>query len=857
MARKEARINFLRECKRHSLVPNFIRNRVRIETLLHPGDHRIDRSQRNFGLQVLAAIIRKEFQERANLRRTAMEWRKSMLCYTKEEYLFTRNVKDRLVDCEKRDSSHRLDRKLGKLHETTDSQPTIAKRVTCIDTTVSEPERSLLERGPKFVPTRGKLKDRDLRAVESAIEKTTHLLRQRQTVSNEETKVDHSDEQEDHFPSILTDKKIRRLSIQTQRAKQPPKMDAESERQCVDLKAKIIQAYQQYQPSRRQGNITKEERSAMRTLKERDVVIKCSDKSKSLVVLDRETYIAKADTILTDTDNYELTEVTSDTLEKRMSDKLKTIKTLKNLPLGIYKGLLPKETKLPEFYGLPKIHKQNAPLRPVVAAFDGPLTPISMLLERILHQLLSFVPSHIENTAAAIRTLRKTFPGLRASDGVIIVTMDVVALYPSIPIEDGISAVVEMLRQHEEDIDTAGLSVEDIQSLLELTLHNNYFKFGDRAYRQKKGVAMGNHLAPPLAIVFMSKLEERMIRTSELKPESYDRYVDDCLMVWQHGEANLLKFIDHCNQQHPDIRFTWESTANKNPVSFMDLMISIGADQRLEYELYQKPSDSGVNLNFESCIPKHVKLSVATQQFRRAERLSSSLAAKTRSVEKIRNLLRKNSFPEKVINTALANIVERPRGTNRKATPAVTLRLPFCSDSLDKIVRKFVRKSKLPIRLVYSHAPSLKNRLVRSPLLPKSCAIHDKFLAEQEIKRRGKPRDDCISCQAGLKSSECDRRGGVYLLKCTICSEEYVGETQRTIRARLQEHHFNARNRCKETPWGEHMMQHPNERVNKKPIFTVELLANESDVIERKAREAIEIRDRTPSINRNRGWKLD
>ena len=49
------------------------------------------------------------------------------------------------------------------------------------------------------------------------------------------------------------------------------------------------------------------------------------------------------------------------------------------------------------------------------------------------------------------------------------------------------------------------------------------------------------------------------------------------------------------------------------------------------------------------------------------------------------------------------------------------------------------------------------------------------------------------------------------------------------------------------------MMQYPNERVNKKPIFTVELLANESDVIERKACEAIEIRDQTLSINRNRG----
>ena len=56
--------------------------------------------------------------------------------------------------------------------------------------------------------------------------------------------------------------------------------------------------------------------------------------------------------------------------------------------------------------------------------------------------------------------------------------MDVVALYASIPVEDGISAVVEMLEQHETGIDTAGLSLCEIQSLFEIVLHNNNFKFG-------------------------------------------------------------------------------------------------------------------------------------------------------------------------------------------------------------------------------------------------------------------------------------------------------------------------------------------------------------------------------------------
>ena len=38
----------------------------------------------------------------------------------------------------------------------------------------------------------------------------------------------------------------------------------------------------------------------------------------------------------------------------------------------------------------------------------------------------------------------------------------------------------------------------------------------------------------------------------------------------------------------------------------------------------------------------------------------------------------------------------------------VTLSLPFCSDHLEKEVRRIVRKSNLPVRIVYKQAPNLK-----------------------------------------------------------------------------------------------------------------------------------------------------
>ena len=95
--------------------------------------------------------------------------------------------------------------------------------------------------------------------------------------------------------------------------------------------------------------------------------------------------------------------------------------------------------------------------------------------------------------------------------------MDVVTLYPSILIKDGVEAVLEKLNEPEEEIDTGGLSRDEIESLLSLVLQDNFFKFGEKVCRQKEGVAMGNHLVPPFTILFMDKLETKMLETAARK----------------------------------------------------------------------------------------------------------------------------------------------------------------------------------------------------------------------------------------------------------------------------------------------------------------------------------------------------
>ena len=105
----------------------------------------------------------------------------------------------------------------------------------------------------------------------------------------------------------------------------------------------------------------------------------------------------------------------------------------------------------------------------------------------------------------------------------------------NIPIDESISAAITKLEQHKDDVDMLGLTVADVQLMLQYVLSNNYFEFNSKQYRQKRGIAMGNHLAPPLAILFMDALEQKALSTATVKPDLYKRYIDDCILLWRHG----------------------------------------------------------------------------------------------------------------------------------------------------------------------------------------------------------------------------------------------------------------------------------------------------------------------------------
>ena len=134
----------------------------------------------------------------------------------------------------------------------------------------------------------------------------------------------------------------------------------------------------------------------------------------------------------------------------------------------------------------------------------------------------------------------------------ILCTIDVVGLYHNIPHEEGLASI----RKHLDNRENKEVITDTLVELADIVLRNYYFQFLDKAFKQKRGTAIGAKFAPPYSILFMADLEKRSLSDMDLKPCIWWRYIDDIYLIWEHGEESLKLFLEGINKIHPTIKFT-------------------------------------------------------------------------------------------------------------------------------------------------------------------------------------------------------------------------------------------------------------------------------------------------------------
>ena len=328
-----------------------------------------------------------------------------------------------------------------------------------------------------------------------------------------------------------------------------------------------------------------------------------------MVILDTSEYHRKALELLSDGDVYEpLTKNPLENVNKLIRSKLQAISTRCPDPQAIKKFMKP-NCSLSYFYGLPKLHKSNIPLRPIISSTGTATRGLAGWLAGCLSPYLGrFSSAHLTNSLHFKEKLQD-FSRYHSLNGFRMLSLDVTALFTNVPLED----VLLFLREKIESGQVAPpVPKEEFLELIRLCVENNVFEFNGEYYRQKFGVAMGSPLSPVLAGLYMEYFETTLLPTLEPQPALWLRYVDDVFALWPGGR-DFGVFLDALNNLSPTIKFTveWEL---ETVLPFLDVTVS-RFNSGFVFGIYRKPTHSHQYLHYFSWQPDHVKRSTLFSLF--------------------------------------------------------------------------------------------------------------------------------------------------------------------------------------------------------------------------------------------------
>lgn len=132
---------------------------------------------------------------------------------------------------------------------------------------------------------------------------------------------------------------------------------------------------------------------------DQSIVILPADKGNATVVMDRKEYVEKINGMLEDGTYGRLKKDSTTAVESRVTKVLRRWEREEHINRKFRLRLQPQSSAPPQLYGLPKIHKQGTPLRPIVSAIGSPTYDIAKFLIKIISPLTGKSESFIENSS--------------------------------------------------------------------------------------------------------------------------------------------------------------------------------------------------------------------------------------------------------------------------------------------------------------------------------------------------------------------------------------------------------------------------------------------------------------------------
>ena len=594
-----------------------------------------------------------------------------------------------------------------------------------------------------------------------------------------------------------------------------PEKDANSLRSQVSI---ILN-----RPRKTEPNLPKEEREALKSLKQDEtILILPADKGRLVVVVNKEDYKQKCQALLDDKNTY-LNLGRRDPTSKYKRELVSVLQQIEEeggINRILYRQLYPTTETPPKFYGLPKVHKTGTPLRPIVSSIGSITYTCAKFLAKILSPLVGRSQHHVTNSQHFVELIKNE----RVEDDEELRSFDVTALFTSVPVDKALEIIYARLQEDSTLSQRSTMSPTHVVQLLKVCLKCTYFLYDGVFYQQIHGAAMGSPVSPIVCNLYMEHLEHLAITTAPHPPLWWYRYVDDTHSKLKRAYSQ--EFTDHLNNLDPDIKFTTEGEQDRS-LPFLDTLTVIQDDGSIRVKIYRKPTHTDQYLNFSSNHPLDHKLGVIRTLFHRADSIITDPQDKNHEREHVKQALTKCGYPQWAINKATSQKPPQHSDRNNHNPGTATLNRGF-------VILPYIQGISEALRRIFS-----------------SHGVKTCFRPTDTLRSLlGSPKD---------KTPKGDKCGAIYYIPCQgitnrgPCQETYIGETERALKTRFLEHRRPSSVSSSEVSQHLHL-ESPGHMVS---LDKVEILDADPDYVTRGIREAIYIRALQPSLNRDGGrYKL-
>lgn len=485
-------------------------------------------------------------------------------------------------------------------------------------------------------------------------------------------------------------------------------------------------------------------------IKDEHLIVTKADKGNSTVIMSKKDYVDKTLDFLNLNNMRPLNKDPTNKFQNRIKSALKDLRyTFKESEKF---KLINMNPSAPTLKSLPKIHKENVPIRPIINCRSAPSYKLAKFLQQYLK--MNYVFSNNRNILSSV-SFAKRLHSLQLLHTHRMMSLDVKDMFSNVPVARTIE-IIERNLYNNSNISTQ--ETNEIVILLRLVTSQSYFIFNGTVYSQEEGLPMGSPLSGMLANIFLDDLETAFL--DEFNKENsifeWSRYVDDIFLIFDYAKVTAQQILEGVNEQHRNIKFTMEKEHN-NKLNHLDLTLNrVGI--KIHIDIFRKPTTTDHTIHENSNHPHTHKLAAYRFMVNRMLTLPLSRVSVNKETSTIKRIARQNGFNDDMID----RMIRRYKLKLKKARYNVQ----------DKKQDLFYTSFTYVNEDTYKLTNMLKRKYGITPAYATRNTIKN-FIHNSNIEN----------------FNEFDR-SGVYKLTCqqSNCGAEYVGQTGRAFKVRYNEH---------------------------------------------------------------------